>query len=240
MLIQPDITGGEAVKVTWLGQAGLYIEADGLRILIDPYLSDSVGRMNPEKHRRMPAADWMWKLEPDVLSFTHEHLDHYDPDTVEPFLKGDRALTVLAPSSCWQKVRQYGGRHNYVQFDRGTQWTQDGVRFTAVKAVHSDPCAIGVLLQTEGKRLYITGDTLYHPEIFRDLPERVDAVFLPINGVGNNMNMEDAARFAKDCGAKLAVPIHWGMFDDLDPTKFTFEPQIIPQYGGSIQIGESV
>ena len=57
----------------------------------------------------------------------------------------------------------------------------------------------------------------------------IDAVFLPINGVGNNMNAVDAARFAKRCGAKLAIPVHWGMFDGISPESLLFEPKKIPE-----------
>lgn len=32
------------MKIIWLGQAGLLIHAGGKCIMIDPYLSDSVGR----------------------------------------------------------------------------------------------------------------------------------------------------------------------------------------------------
>ena len=35
------------MKITWLGQAGLYIETEGLKIIVDPYLSDSVVKVNP-------------------------------------------------------------------------------------------------------------------------------------------------------------------------------------------------
>ena len=35
------------MKLTWLGQAGLLFETDGKKILIDPYLSDSVVKVNP-------------------------------------------------------------------------------------------------------------------------------------------------------------------------------------------------
>lgn len=228
------------MNVTWLGQAGLYIETGGMRILIDPYLSDSVGQTDPEKHRRMPVQDWMLELCPDVLVFTHDHLDHYDPWTAEHFLCRGKEMTVLGPGTCWQKARACGGGHNCVLFERGTEWTQRGVRFAAVPAVHSDPNAIGVLIEAEGLCLYVTGDTLYSPRILEQLPQQIDAVLLPVNGVGNNMNMEDAARFARSCAARLAVPVHWGLFDDLDPEEFAFEPKIIPQYGGTMKIGESV
>lgn len=206
------------MKVTWLGQAGLLLEADGLTVMIDPYLSNSVG-----KQRFTPIKEEIFSLEPDVMVFTHDHLDHYDPETAPRFLaKQEKAMTVLCPTSVWQKARQHGGVHNYVEFNRHTQWTEAGLRFSAVKAAHSDPLAIGVIIEDleEKKTYYITGDTLYNTEIFGDLPENIDAVFLPINGVGNNMNVADAARFAKKTGAKMAVPIHWGMFDTLDPSAF--------------------
>ena len=42
------------MKITFLGQAGLLFEKDGKKIMIDPYFSDSVGKKNPKKHRRVP------------------------------------------------------------------------------------------------------------------------------------------------------------------------------------------
>ena len=30
------------MKITWLGQAGLLFETEGMRIVVDPYLSNSV------------------------------------------------------------------------------------------------------------------------------------------------------------------------------------------------------
>ena len=51
----------------------------------------------------------------------------------------------------------------------------------------------------------------------------VDYAFLPINGVGNNMNAKDAADLAYEIGAKCAVPLHYGLFDSIDPTTFDFD-----------------
>ena len=36
------------MKVTYLGQAGLLFEKRGFKIMIDPYLSDSVEKINPK------------------------------------------------------------------------------------------------------------------------------------------------------------------------------------------------
>ena len=206
------------MKVTWLGQAGLLLDNGNIRIMIDPYLSDSVSKVNPKNYRRTPVKQELFDIEPDIMIFTHDHLDHYDPETAPIFLGSDRkAMTVLAPLSVWKKARMCGGDHNYVLFDRHTEWTEHGIRFSAVKASHSDEYAIGVIIEEleTGKVYYVTGDTLYNSEIFPDLPSEIDVVFLPVNGVGNNMNVTDAARFFADCKAKKAAPYHVGMFDDL-------------------------
>lgn len=218
------------MKVTWLGQAGLLFDNGRCKILIDPYLSDTVEKTDPEKFRRTPACKDVLAIQPEVIIFTHDHLDHYDPETAAVFLGKERKpVTVLCPSSVWQKVRKFGGPHNYVLFDRYTEWTDFGFCFSAVKAAHSDPYAIGVIIQDmkENRTYYITGDTLYNKEIFADLPQYIDTVFLPINGVGNNMNPEDALRFFNRCGARSAVAYHVGMFDNMPQTALNAPNQII-------------
>ena len=217
------------MKITWIGQAGLLFENENLRVLVDPYLSDSVVKVEPRNYRRIPIKEELFDIKPDVMIFTHNHLDHYDPETAPRFITETSRVTVLAPSSVWNVVRKIGGEHNnYVLFNRKTTWTQNGVRFTAVKAEHSDPAAIGVLLDDGEKRYYVTGDTLYNEEIFADLPAGIDTLFLPVNGVGCNMNMTDAAAFAKRVSAAHTVPLHFGMFDELDVSSFDCENKVIP------------
>lgn len=223
------------MKITWLGQAGLLFES-GLRIMIDPYLSDSVGvkHGNP---RRVPVDERFFAEAPDVMVFTHNHLDHYDPDTVKRFFAFGKKMLILCPRSVWGEVRQLGGGHNFVCFDAGTEWTEGGVRFRAVPAVHSDFDAIGVIISAEGKHYYVTGDTLYSRALLADLPE-LEAIFLPINGVGNNMNAVDAARLAVASGAKYKVPLHVGLMDSLRAEEIFCVPgRVIPTFYEEIVLG---
>ena len=216
-------------KITWLGQAGLLFEYQGYKVMIDPYLSNSVEEINPKNYRRVPVEESLFQIKPDMMIFTHNHLDHYDPETVERFITEDSAITVLSPSSVWGEVRKLGGNNNYVQFNRHSQWSEGGLIISAVKAEHSDPTPIGVIIDDGEKKYYVTGDTLYNEEIFDDIPDDIYAVFLPVNGVGNNMNMTDAARFANRIGAKKVVPIHIGMFDELDVNTFECENVVVPK-----------
>ena len=215
------------MRVTWLGQAGLLFNKNGFKIMIDPYLSDSIGALNPSKHRSFPVDKEVFKIMPDAMIFTHDHLDHFDPETTQNYLHKDSAILVLSPQTVWEKVRHYPGKHNYVLMSPGTTWTENGIRFTAVKAEHSDPKAIGIILDDGEKKYYITGDTLYNEAIFSQIPKDIFAVFLPINGQGNNMNMTDAANFSKRIGAKFTVPIHYGLFDDIQIETFSIENKMI-------------
>ncbi|MDD6988144.1 MBL fold metallo-hydrolase [Ruminococcus sp.] len=215
------------MKIIWLGQAGLLFIKNGFKIMIDPYLSDSVEKINPASFRRQAVDESLFEIKPDVMIFTHNHLDHYDPATVCRFISADTNIVVLSPASVWQEVRKIGGGNNYIQFNRHTVWTENGIKFTAVKAEHSDISAIGVIIDDGDKKYYVTGDTLYNEEIFGDIPNDIYAVFLPVNGVGNNMNMTDAARFAKRINAERTVPMHIGMFDEITADEFDCENKII-------------
>lgn len=224
------------MKITWLGQAGLLFENEQTKIMLDPYLSNSVQKVEPKNYRRVAVDESFLKLKPDIMIFTHNHLDHYDPETVPHFIHQNSSVTVLCPTSVYNEVRSASGNNNFVLFNSGTTWTQNGISFTAVKAEHSDAYAIGVIIDDGNKKYYVTGDTLYNEEIFKTLPRDIYALFLPINGVGNNMNMQDALKFAKRVNAKRVVPIHIGMFDELTAESFNQKNKVIPQIYKEIKL----
>lgn len=227
------------MKITWLGQAGLLFERGETSVMIDPYLSNYVEKVQPANWRRTPVNEVFFNISPDIMIFTHNHIDHFDPETAPRFLeRSEKKMTVLSPTSVWENVRKYGGVHNYVQFNRFCEWTVGDFRFIAVRAVHSDPYAIGVIIEDliDNKKYYITGDTLYSKEIFEDIPKDIYAVFLPINGVGNNMNAIDAVRFSATVGAIKAVPLHFGLFDEISPEIFEAENRVIPKIYEEIEL----
>ncbi len=224
------------MTVFWLGQAGLLFDIDGIKVMVDPYLSNSVEKADPKNYRRLPIDESFFEIKPDILVLTHDHLDHTDPETLKKLFSKHSGICVLASYNAWQTARKFGGENNYVMFDRGTVWTEKGIGFEAVYAEHSDNKAVGVIIFYGDKNYYITGDTLYNKKVIKDINVPIDAVFLPINGVGNNMNMTDAARLAEKIKAKTAVPIHFGMFDNLNAGDFNFKNKVIPEIYKEIKL----
>ena len=221
------------MQVTWLGQAGLLFEAGNRKILIDPYLSDSVAKIESQNCRRVRVDERFLRIKPDVVIITHKHADHLDKETLVHYLNKDSEVIVLAPNGAWQEIRKLGGlKNNYVIFNDGTTWREEYACFRAVKAEHSDENAIGCVLSLNGENYYVTGDTLYSERVFASLPDvPLKAVFLPVNGKGNNMNFIDATAFAKRVGAKYSVPLHFGRFDALSAENWACEnKRILPLY----------
>ncbi len=218
------------MKVTWLTQAGLLFDTGKIKIMVDPYLSNSVGERYPEKNRRIPADEAYLSEKPDVLLITHDHLDHLDPETLSKILDGGK-ITVLAAENAYKRLLEFGGEHNYVLLAPHSVWSEGGVTFYSVHAEHSDRTAAGFIIDDGKETFYVSGDTLYNYDVIDDVldlvEDGVDFAFLPINGVGNNMNAKDAADLAYEIGAKTAIPIHYGLFDSIDPASFDFEDALI-------------
>jgi L-ascorbate 6-phosphate lactonase len=220
------------MKVTWLTQSGLLFDNGKVKIMVDPYLSDALSEIDAKKKRRMPINSDYLSLTPDVILVTHDHADHFDPETLGPILKGaTKPITVLAPRSAYTKFLSFGGEHNYVMLNPHSVWSEYGITFYAIHAEHSDRDAVGFILDDGEKTYYISGDTLYNfdviDEVLELVEDGVDYAFLPINGKGNNMNAHDASDFAYELSAKCAVPLHYGLFDDIDPSEFDFEDALI-------------
>jgi L-ascorbate 6-phosphate lactonase len=212
------------MQVTWLGQGGLFFEtADCLKILIDPYLSDSMEKERGISMKRLIPVDARFlELRFDVLILTHIHGDHTDLDTLDRLIPAQKKpFSVLAPLNVWSFVRErYAGAHNYIQFDRGIEVTLRDTLFCSITTAHSDERAIGVRFTVDGLAFYVTGDTLYTKDIIRQVTPPIDYMFTVINGYGNNMNAVDAARLTKAISPRHAIPVHWDMFRD-----FSADPQ---------------
>ena len=103
-----------------------------------------------------------------------------------------------------------------------------GVTFYSVPSAHSDRTAVGVIIDDGERTYYASGDTLYNYDVIDSVlelaPDGVDVAFLSISGRDCNMNARDAADFAYEIGAGVAVPVRHGT---IDPSAFDFEDALV-------------
>jgi L-ascorbate 6-phosphate lactonase len=205
-----------AIQLWWLGQAGYAFKtADGRVVVVDPYLSDAAERLHGFK-RMMPAPIAAAEVRADWLVFTHEHTDHFDPDTVPAIAANNPACRFAGPEGCREPMRQAGidpGRA--VDLRPGTTVLDRGLTVRAVPADHGDlsASALTVVLELDGVRVFLSGDTALRLSSFAPLFEpRLDLMVTCINGVYGNLGHLDAALLVQTAKPRRALPCHFWMF----------------------------
>ena len=222
------------MKVLWLGQGGLLFVCGKKKIMIDPYLTNSLSLIDYTLDRKMKINRKIFNVRPDVMILTNCHPDHADIETISKFARKQKSkLTILSCESVFLQIADNGhcALANNIMLEPGSEWSIEGFNIQAVTAKTDDKSAIGVIITDtkSGKKYYVTGDTLYSKHVLKDLPNDIFAVFVPINGEYGSMNVIDAKRFALATNAKYAIPVHFGMLDRVSPESFDASNAIIPK-----------
>lgn len=213
-ILAHDLSPDEAA-LWWLGQAGYVIRVAGLTVVIDPYLSDSAGKGSPEFSRQFPPPIAAADLEADIYIITHDHLDHLDPDTIVPFA-GKADTLFVAPRLAARKLPALGvPEDRIIILNAGETWMGTNIEITGVFAL---PTGADVLDTTgyqlkfaNGRTVYHTSDTQFHPLVLAAAPKAPDVMLVPINGKWNNPGPEQAAVFTQSVQPKFVLPNHYDM-----------------------------
>ncbi len=189
------------MKATWLGYSGLLLKNDKVNVLVDPHFEG--------------VDDEIFNTQLDIILLTHSHAQNLDIDCLGRFIeRQNKKVTILAAKHAYLAVAEKFPTQNCVRMSPHSVWSVNDVTFYAVSTAHSEGSAVGFIIDDGEKTYYITGDTLYNFDVIDDcldlVSTGVDVVFLPISGEENNMNAQDAADFAYEIDAKLAVPIRLG------------------------------
>ena len=217
----------DGLHLWWLGQSGFLVAWEGRYLLLDPYLSDSLTRKyadTDKPHVRMTER----VVDParlgfvDVVTASHAHTDHLDPDTLKPLA----SARLVAPEAHRELAAERAGRAPTGIDDGGTV-TVAGFEITAVPAAHEaierDDAGrmlhLGYVVRCGPFTLYHAGDTIPYDGMAARVGGGIDVALLPINGraperrVAGNLTGEEAAALAHEIGARLAVPMHFEMFE---------------------------
>lgn len=192
-----------SVTITWLGHSSFALEADGQRLLIDPFLNDNAAA--PIK------AD---QAEADFILLTHGHFDHVAD---APAIAKRTGATVLAGYEVTEWLKREGvAADKVVPMNPGGSVRQPFGRAKFTIAHHSSSTPDGAyggtpggfLLELAGKRLYFAGDTA----LFLDMKliglGGLDLAVLPI-GDQFTMGPEDSIEAVKFLNPQKVAPCHY-------------------------------
>lgn len=205
-------------SITWLTQGGFVFETAGFRLVADPYMSDSLaGKVTRLVGFPLTLED----LRPDAVICTHDHLDHLDPETISMIARHFPRCAFSGPERAHRHLAELGIDSPFL-LEIGHPVKLGPFGITPVYASHSDPSSVGLVLEAEGWRIYLTADTEYDDQLFSPATASPDALLICINGRLGNMNWQEAAQVAQRLKAPVALPMHYGLFAENteDPSPF--------------------
>ncbi len=187
------------ILIEHLGHASLVIKWNDLTIYSDPYSE---------------VADFAGRDKADLILITHNHYDHYD----------EKAFREIETPNTLFVVSENVGKADprYVVLANGESFNFDGVDIQAVPSYninrrneegnlfHPQGVGNGYLLEIDGIRLYIAGDT--EPVAEMDGLPAIDIAFLPKN-LPYTMTDDEFAALANKLNPKYLYPIHYFELD---------------------------
>ncbi|MEY4728443.1 MAG: hypothetical protein RLZZ390_967 [Bacteroidota bacterium] len=218
----------------WLGQSGFLVQYQGKRLLLDPYLSDSLTlkyASTDKPHERISelVIDPAKLPRIDLVTSSHNHTDHLDAATLKPILENSPACKLIIPEANRDFVaeRLHIEKTLPIGLNDGETYQDETFKITAIPAAHntidrneSGQCHyLGYFITVGGIRIYHSGDTLYYAEMEKLICDFAPHVaLLPINGnlasrkVAGNLNAEESVDLAKSCNIPYVIPCHYDLF----------------------------
>jgi L-ascorbate 6-phosphate lactonase len=226
-------SGEGRVALSWLGQAGFALAANGATALIDPFLA-------PHPRRRYDAPVRPADLDGvDMVLCTHEHIDHFDAESAPAIARASPGAVFVVPKPIVEMVEEAGiARDRILGMQPGDALEVAGMRVEAVPARHGVTMEdaygfgealsgglirfLGYVIAAGGVRVYHAGDTIHYLGMEATVAALgPDVALLPVNGrhaereargIVGNLNEREAAWLADAIGAQTLVPMHHDLF----------------------------
>ncbi len=220
-----------------LGQMGIAVKGPDALLVIDPCLTNVVEDL---------FGSWWYRaypppIAPEALTnvtyflSSHEHTDHFDPQTAKPLAKASPNARFITTGWCGELLKQAEIADERAIVPKALEpITLPGtsIKLTVIPSAHYEKEYdeqkgyrwFGFLIEWNGVTFYHSGDTIIYPgyvDTLKSLPI-ADVAMLPVNGrdwyretlvnATGNLLPEEAARLAVEIGWGTVIAGHNDMY----------------------------
>ena len=151
---------------------------------------------------------------PDLALITDVHFDHLDNNVLGALKEEKGAFEIICPPAVLERLRQdLKERARVLENGESTEW--EGFQITAFPMYNITPERLqyhpkgrgnAYIVEREGFRVYIAGDTENIPEMAE--LENIDIAFIPMN-LPYTMDVEQAVEAVLSFNPKKVYPYHY-------------------------------
>jgi N-acyl-phosphatidylethanolamine-hydrolysing phospholipase D len=224
------LQGQQADSITWIGHATFFMRVGQTCILTDPFFANTAGKFGFGPKRYLPLTINIADLpQLDVIICSHDHYDHLDLASLKRIKKKfGTKVRVFCPLGLVIYFRQCG----FTEV-KEMQWYEEArhqeITVLCLPAIHNSGQYLfdknktlwcGFCVKSRAFDIYFSGDTAYHPQIFKKIKSNLGNCDLAIVGIGAyapqnlltqyHTNPEQAIQIAQDVNAKNMIGMHWG------------------------------
>ena len=226
------IPPGRDLRAIWFGHASVYLEVDGIRLIVDPILSDwasPLAGIGPKRFHP-PPIDLLDMPKIDAVLISHDHYDHLDMASIKQLSAVGSHFYV--PLGIGAHLERWGvPKPQYTELDWWQTADVNGVRLTSTPVRHYSGRGLrdkNATLWTSWsiagptQKVYFSGDTGFGDH-FKTIGERLGPFDLSIIKIGAygpgqpwidiHMDPEDSVRAHLAVRANRLLPVHWGTFN---------------------------
>lgn len=237
------VTG--AIHVWWLGLSTFLIKWDGIGLLTDPYLSDTIsqereGTDEPATRISDRVVDPL-KLEGvDYVLCSGADRDRFDSETLLELRAANPNLKLIVPAGIAAEVEEKLGKAGppVLSVNAGTYTSVGPFNFHGINAstpkirrdADGNSFDLGYVILFGQFSIYYSGKTTWHQNLVKEARRwALNLAMLPINGnvtengPDDTLNGFEAAALSKAISASLTIPCHYDVFEEGNPTTEEFE-----------------
>jgi L-ascorbate 6-phosphate lactonase len=228
------VTSG--LRLWWFGGPSYAIRTPQSTVYIDPYHSGDRADDPKGFVRAIPNVFFPEDVtRADLILSTHNHEDHCDPLTLRPMCARTTARLIAAPSSSEMMAGWDFTEGRVDTMPPGTTKQYGDVEITAYPSRDwSDHGAVTFVLRSQGRTVFIGGDTLY-TDAFEDIA-KAEKIDLAVLALGRNhrevidqelyVDPPGLARAARTLQAKHLLPVHWDIWQGWLEDPHLIEPHL--------------